>query len=504
MGAVLYPGAGYTEAILSGHNLAPGHASIIINGDQWEFHSSIDSKYANRKALLETIYASGYFKHENPDYDPENLPFLNIKSLLASSLVSMTGNEFYNNIPSTYGYVDHFHNYTKEIHAIPYPGCWARKAYITCLEIPKGTPDAYGASYCIHPSILDSITQISLCMFMNMTNKTFNFNSTFLPVSMKRLTCWDPVDALSMEEHLKKGVYILYKPKAGGAKGPFISDYIISDASGKVFFTIDKFERIVTTWQPKAFITPNHTLPPVGVHGGHSYSAEVLESFLLLSLLATHQFAVNYFTAGIDGESADTKTASVNVILTNLNISKTPINLELVPRLLAPSGVTIFLIHSGAPSEEEGFSSLTIQEFASKLEALSAQDIQAQQLPAGQSVIVARNFTPPSFLFEELTTNMITHHFLHRNKGELIEKVKTISTEAELWIVGNNNAASIGALGVAAALIAEEPQFTVHSVLFEDTTLSVKEHEGWIHTIRQNPKVLSGMYKFLGTYFENF
>ncbi|KAF9645762.1 hypothetical protein BDM02DRAFT_3189448, partial [Thelephora ganbajun] len=534
--------------VLNGHDSVPGHAGIIINGDQWEFRGSTDSKYANGKALLETVYASGYFRHENPDYDPENLPFLDVKSLLASSLVSMTGDEFYNNIPSTYGYVDHFRNYTKEIHAIPYPECWAGKAYIACLEIPKGTPDVYGAGYCIHPGILDSITQIGLYMFMNMTNKTFDFDGTFLPVSMKRLTRWDPVDALSME-HFKK------------------------DASGKVFFAIDEFEvapepepvpitdysmqqRIVTTWQLKAFVTPNHTLPPVGVHGGHSYLAEVLESFLvnaktqtncfisrvldlnptdsvactidakLSSLLATHRFAVDYFAAGIDGESADAKvdalhyphgrstiidtatfslqgvsvrTASVDVILANLDISKTPVNLELVPRLLAPSGVAIFLVHSGASSEEEGFSSLTVQEFASKLEALSAQDVQVRQLPAGQSVIVARNFTPPSLLFEELTTNVIIHHFLHGNEGELIEKVKTISTEAELWIVGNDDAAGIGALGVAAAFIAEEPQFTVHSVLFEDTTLSVEEREGWIHTIRRNPKVLEDHLKVTAT-----
>ena len=407
--------------VLNGHDSIPGHAGVIINGDQWEFRGSTDSKYANGKAILETVYASGYFKRENPDYDPENLPLLDVKSLLDSSLVSMTSDEFYDNIPSSYGYVDHFRNYAKELHAVPYPECWAGKAYIARLEIPEGTPHVYGAGYCIHPGILDSITQIGLCMFMNMTNKTFDFNGTFLPVSMKRLTRWDSVDALSMEEHLKNGVYVLYKPKVWGAKGAFVSDYVVSDASGRVFFTIDEFEialapepepvhitdysmqqRIVTTWQPKALITPNYSLPPVAAHGGHSYLAEVLESLLvnarthtgrfvsrvldldptdsiarvidakLSSLLATHRFAVDYFAAGVDGESADAKvnalsyphgrstiidtttfssenvsirTASVDVILANLDISKTPVNLDLLPRLLAPSGVAIFLVH---------------------------------------------------------------------------------------------------------------------------------------------------------------
>ena len=149
----------------------------------------------------------------------------------------------------------------------------------------------------------------------------------------------------------------------------------------------------------------------------------------------------------------------------------------------------------GIPSEEEGFASLTVQEFAAKLEALSAQEVQVQQLPAGQSVIVARNFAPPSVLTEDLTTNVVIHHFLHGNEGELVEKVKAMPTEGELWIVGNDDAAGIGALGVAAGLIAEEAQFTVHSVLFEDTTLSEEEREGWIHTIRQNPKILEDHLK---------
>ena len=136
-----------------------------------------------------------------------------------------------------------------------------------------------------------------------------------------------------------------------------------------------------------------------------------------------------------------------------------------------------------------------MQEFVSKLEALSAHEVLVQALPAGQSVIVARNFTPPSVLPEELTADIIFHHFLHGNEGELVGKVKKMSAEGELWIIGNDDAAGIGALGVAAGLIAEESQFTVHSVLFEDTSMSVDEREGWIHTIRQNPKILEDHLK---------
>ena len=121
--------------------------------------------------------------------------------------------------------------------------------------------------------------------------------------------------------------------------------------------------------------------------------------------------------------------------------------------------------------------------------------VQIQELPAGQSVVVARNFTPASVLPEELTTDVVIHHFLHGNEGALVEKVKAMPTEGELWIVGNDDAAGIGALGVAAGLIAEEAQFIVHSVLFEDTSLTVDEREGWVHTIRQNPKILEDHLK---------
>ena len=38
----------------------------------------------------------------------------------------------------------------------------------------------------------------------------------------------------------------------------------------------------------------------------------------------------------------------------------------------------------------------------------------------------------------------------------------------------------------------------MHSVLFEATTLSVEEREGWIHTIRQNPKTLEDHLKVTG------
>jgi Polyketide synthase dehydratase len=348
--------------VLNGHDADPGHAGCVINGNSWEFRGSSDSKYDDSgNAVLDTVYASGTFQRSNPAYDPNNLPHFDVKTKLRNILSTVTGDEFYEIIPSSYGYKDHFRNYLKVVHAIPDTDCWAGKAYLTRLEIPEGTPDVYGSGYVIHPGILDSITQCGLAMSMNMDAKTFDFSGTFLPVSMKNFTRWDSKDALTMEDHFKNGIWVYYKPIMWGPKGPFISDYIVTDNDGRIIFTINNFEialapepepipitdysmqqRVVTAWQPKAFVTPNYILPLTGGHAGHSYIAEVLESLLinaklhghrnvsrvldldstdsiaravdpkLVHLLAKYQFAVDYFAAGVTAEQADSKVKALD------------------------------------------------------------------------------------------------------------------------------------------------------------------------------------------------
>jgi len=104
---------------------------------------------------------------------------------------------------------------------------------------------------------------------MNMTKKTFDFNGTLL-ASVKKLTRWTPSNSTSMEEHLKKKVYVLCKPKVWDAKGPLAFDFVVAYSTGRVFSTIDEFEialtpkpepvpitdhsmqqRPATTWQPR-------------------------------------------------------------------------------------------------------------------------------------------------------------------------------------------------------------------------------------------------------------
>ena len=139
------------------------------------------------------------------------------------------------------------------------------------------------------------------------------------------------------------------------------SSDLVADSTGQVFFTIDEFEiapapepepvpitdqsmqqRLVTIWQPKAFVTPHYAVPLPGARGAHGYLAEILETLFLnarsetnrfvsrvldldptdsiaravdaklSSLLATHRFAVEYYAAGTSGEAADAKVNALN------------------------------------------------------------------------------------------------------------------------------------------------------------------------------------------------
>jgi len=69
---------------------------------------------------------------------------------------------------------------------------------------------------------------------------------------------------------------------------------------------------------------------------------------------------------------------------------------------------------------------------------------------------------------------VIVDPFEHGQDGDLTEITKDISSEAELWLTGNDDAAGIGALGIASCLIAESPGYQVFSVLFEDHSLELR------------------------------
>lgn len=121
-----------------------------------------------------------------------------------------------------------------------------------------------------------------------------------------------------------------------------------------------------------------------------------------------------------------------------------------------------------------------------KLRGATADDVQIKELATGQAVVLARHFEP-TVAAPEQKKEVVIYHMEHGNEGALVELVKTLSANVELWITGNDDAAGIGALGVAACVAAESPDYTVRSLLFEDHTLEKDEREGWVHMLRQKP-----------------
>ena len=162
--------------VLNGTGSIPTHVGCVIDGDKWEFRASPNVEYVKGQIVLDTVYASGQFSRVNPAYDESAPSMFDFNAKLASSRGSVTGDEFYEAIPSAYRYQRHFKDYLKVVHEIDDDNSWDGKAYLTRLEVPEGTPDVFGHGYVIHPGILDSITQCGLAMFINMDTKLFDFN----------------------------------------------------------------------------------------------------------------------------------------------------------------------------------------------------------------------------------------------------------------------------------------------------------------------------------------
>ncbi|KAI8820281.1 putative nonribosomal peptide synthetase [Fimicolochytrium jonesii] len=120
--------------------------------------------------------------------------------------------------------------------------------------------------------------------------------------------------------------------------------------------------------------------------------------------------------------------------------------------------------------------------------------LELEKLDDGSHLLV---FSRPAVPIEfaeaspEDTNGQVTIFHMHRgNEGELAEAVKVQAPSTELYIVGNDDAAGIGALGVAACFAAEQPEFTVRSILFEDQTLSEQDRNALIYSLRKNPELL--------------
>ena len=100
-------------------------------------------------------------------------------------------------------------------------------------------------------------------------------------------------------------------------------------------------------------------------------------------------------------------------------------------------------------------------------------DISIANLDTGEALILIRSGSPCVPPEKDLVPEVVIHHFTRGTEEELVEIVNQLSENAEIWILGNDNAIGIGGLGIAACIIAESPNFTVRSMLFEDESLTM-------------------------------
>ncbi|KAJ3195836.1 hypothetical protein HK101_010930 [Irineochytrium annulatum] len=172
---------------------------------------------------------------------------------------------------------------------------------------------------------------------------------------------------------------------------------------------------------------------------------------------------------------------SVDVIVQYATSALSTERLEAGFAKLMPSGCAIVVT---SPADASSL--------ASKLTSLGAVDLVTKPIDATGSLLFARKPDAPAAAAPaELAENpVVVFHLTHGNEGELTELSKTVRQGSELYIVGNDDAAGIGALGVAACVAAESPVFEVFSVLFENHSLSKEDRERIVKEIRLRPDLM--------------
>ena len=140
--------------------------------------------------------------------------------------------------------------------------------------------------------------------------------------------------------------------------------------------------------------------------------------------------------------------------------------------------------------EDTGVEPLTMVALAGRFSTIAGSVVQVSDFVDGKAVLYARITQPTLSVPAGPFKTVIVQPFEHGNEGELIEIAKNISSEAELWITGNDDAAGIGALGIASCIIAESPEYQVFSVLFEDHSLDEAAREKIVHDLRKNSLLL--------------
>lgn len=260
--------------VLNRHRSAPAYVGCIARDETWEFRAATTSAFDNGNIQLDTEYASGRFLPQNTRYDPNNPKLLDVDSMLSLARRSISGEDFYSALPSTYGYKDQFCSYIREVREVPDQDSWFGMAYLAKLEI--GTHDFVDQGYVIHPSILDSIIHSALVMFINMETKSCDFSGIFLPVKADAVIRWDSDKFIEFDPGLQGIVWSYFTVRNFAPNGPLTFDYIIANAEKRVLLTIEGFEtmiaphdtiadismaeRLTIIWQPKVFPSSNSAL----------------------------------------------------------------------------------------------------------------------------------------------------------------------------------------------------------------------------------------------------
>lgn len=140
--------------------------------------------------------------------------------------------------------------------------------------------------------------------------------------------------------------------------------------------------------------------------------------------------------------------------------------------------------------EDASVEPLTLAALARKFSAIAGSIVQISDFIDGKALLYAKITKPTLSVPAGPFKTVIVQPFAHGQEGDLIEIAKNISSEAELWITGNDDAAGIGALGIASCVIAESPEYQVFSVLFEDHSLDEAAREKIVHDLRKNSLLL--------------
>ena len=126
-------------------------------------------------------------------------------------------------------------------------------------------------------------------------------------------------------------------------------------------------------------------------------------------------------------------------------------------------------------------------------------EISLVNLDSGEALILVHSGSPFLPSKEDLASDIVIHHFTRGTEEELVAIVNQLSEDSEIWILGDDNAIGIGALGIAACIIAETPNFIVRSLLFENNSLTTEAREEVVHSLRRTPSLLEQHLKYTGT-----